>query len=128
MAEQEEGRPSRWKDGLARSLVHGSFNPCGEQGLRGQPTYDGNGVVSRIARFRHPWAGVMPHAMDGEGEVSGFRRLGPLGPGVELKSYGAPKDGAEDCRLSRRMRCQLRRVAHGWVETVGAGAEKSGDF
>ena len=84
MAEQKEGRPSRWKDGLTRSLVHGSFNPFNHQGLRDQPTYDGNGVVSLIARFRHPKAGVMPHAMDGEGEVSGFRRLGPLGPGVEL--------------------------------------------
>ena len=71
-------------------------------------------VASHIARFRHPRA-VMPHAMDGEGEVSGFRRLGPLGPGVELMFCGAPKDGAEEYRLSRRMRCQLSRIALvGW--------------
>ena len=45
MAKQEEGRPSRWKDGLARSLVHGSFNPCGEQG------------VERPAHLRREWGG-----------------------------------------------------------------------
>ena len=60
----------------------------------------------------------MPHAMNGEGEVSGFGRLGPLGQGVELMCCRAPKDGAKEYRLSRGMLCQPRRVAHGWVEIL----------
>ena len=52
---KEEGRPSRWKDGLTRSLMHGS-TLSGDSGfcwLRDQPTYDRNGVISHIPRFRH---------------------------------------------------------------------------
>ena len=33
------------------------------------------------------------------GEVSAFRFLGPLRPGVELISYEAPMNGAEESRL-----------------------------
>ena len=41
-----------------RSLTQVGLHPVWranvDQGLRGQPTYDGNGVASPVARFRHP--------------------------------------------------------------------------
>ena len=45
------GLPFRWKDGLVRTFAHEST--LGDLGLRGQPTYDRNGVACRIPRFRH---------------------------------------------------------------------------
>ena len=50
-------------------------------GVRGQPTYDRNGVTSPIVRFRHPYdagKGVMSHAISGVMRSVGlFKHLGP---------------------------------------------------
>ena len=77
---KEEGRPSQVEETayLARLCI---FNSRFNQGLRGQPTYDGNGVTSPIARFRRPCddgTGAMPYAISGVGRSVGpFKLLGP---------------------------------------------------
>ena len=77
---KEGGRPSQVEETalLDRLCI---FNPRCNQGLRGQPTYDRNGVTSPIARFRHPCddgTGAMPYAISGVGRSVGpFKLLGP---------------------------------------------------
>ena len=54
-------------------------------GVRGQPTYDRNGVTSPIVRFRHPYdagTGAMPHAISGVMRSVGLFML--LGPRFQL--------------------------------------------
>ena len=96
----EEDRPSRWKDGLSRSFVHGF--PVSRWG-----------VDSPMSRFRHPCfpkTGTKPYAIAGERRSVGlFKRLGPRfqvvgsltlmsaprrdGDGIE----GKPRDGEKTC-------------------------------
>ena len=54
-------------------------------GVRGQPTYDKNGVTSPIVRFRHPYdsgTGAMPHAISGVMRSVGL--FMPLGPRFQV--------------------------------------------
>ena len=96
----EEDRPSRWKDGLSRSFLHGF--PVSR-----------SGVDSPMSRFRHPCfpkTGTKPYAIAGERRSVGlFKRLGPRfqvvgsltlmsaprrdGDGIE----GKPRDGETTC-------------------------------
>ena len=66
----EEGRPSRWRDGLARSFVH-----CG-----------------RPSQYVLPLGISLAMGLKEEGRsVWLVATLGPFGPGVKRDSYGAPR-------------------------------------
>ena len=77
---EEEGRPSRWKDGLTRSFAHGNrpqlqyLMPCEISSSNGTET----GRSKRLAQGT----------------------LGPSGPGVKRLSCGAPTNDAEGSRLA----------------------------
>ena len=66
----EEGRPSRWKDGLTRSFMH----------------------CSRPSQYVLPLGISLAMGLKEEGRsVWLMATLGPFGPGVKRDSYGAPR-------------------------------------
>ena len=67
---KEEGRPPRWKDGLARSFLH----------------------CSRPSQYLLPLGISLAMGLKEEGRsVWLVATLGPFGPGVKRDSYGAPR-------------------------------------
>ena len=77
---EEEGRPSRWKDGLTRSFAHGNRPQLQCLMPRKISSSDGTdtGRSKRLAKGT----------------------LGPSGPGVKRLSCRAPMNDAEESRLA----------------------------
>ena len=76
VAKKEAAPPRRKK--LPSSLACASLNPSCDQGLKGQPTYDRNGVISASETPAITETGSIPNAIAGEERSVGpFKRLGP---------------------------------------------------
>ena len=80
MDRPEEGRPSRWKDGLTRSFAHG--NRPRLQCLMPWEISSSNGTEKERSKLLAQGT------------------LGPSGPGVKQLSFGAPTNDAEESRLA----------------------------
>ena len=85
-----------------------------------------------MARFRHPRSGrtgAMPYVISDVGRSVGLS--GSWGHDVQVLGWsptGHLRTVQRRVDCSDVLQCRHRRVAHGWLETVGAGTKKSGVF